>query len=53
MGSGGIPVTIGGHHFEPNFTPDMKGMVGNELKGLMPGGKSNPLGGLFGKKKSN
>jgi len=32
--------------------PDMKGMMGNQLKGLMQGGgKANPLGGLFGKKK--
>lgn len=54
MGSGGIPVAIGGTTSNPTFMPDMKGMVGNELKGLIPGGKSNPLGGLgglFGKKK--
>jgi hypothetical protein len=36
--------------------PDMKGLMGNQLKGLIPGGKNNPLGGLsglFGKKKPN
>jgi AsmA protein len=58
MGSGGIPVAIGGTTSNPTFTPDMKGMVGgavgNQLKGLVPGGKSSPLGGLgglLGKKK--
>ena len=53
MGSGGIPVAIGGTTSNPTFTPDVKGMVGNQLKGLV-GGKGNPLGnlgGLFGKKK--
>jgi len=32
----------------------VKGMVGNQLKGLVPGGKGNPLGalgGILGKKK--
>lgn len=56
MGAGGIPVTIGGTTSNPTFMPDMKGMVGNQLKGLIPGGKNNPLGGLgglFGKKKPN
>ncbi len=53
MGSGGIPVTITGTTSDPKFMPDVKGMVGNQLKGLIPGGKSNPLGGLFGKKKPN
>jgi AsmA protein len=54
MGSGGIPVAIGGTTSNPTFSPDMKGMMGNQLKGLIPGGKDNPLGalgGLFGKKK--
>jgi AsmA protein len=54
MGSGGIPVAIGGTTSNPTFMPDMKGMMGNQLKGLIPGGKTNPignLGGLFGKKK--
>ena len=54
MGSGGIPVAIGGTTSNPTFTPDMKGLVGNQLKGLIPSGKTNPLGGLgglFGKKK--
>ena len=55
-GSGGIPVHVGGTTSSPTFMPDMKGMVGNQLKGIMPSGKDNPLGkvgGLFGKKKSN
>ena len=56
MGSGGIPVHVGGTTSSPTFMPDVKGLVGNELKGLVPGGKTNPLGnlgGMFGKKKSN
>jgi AsmA protein len=56
MGAGGIPVAIGGTTSNPTFMPDMKGMMGNQLKGLIPGGKGNPLGGLgglFGKKKPN
>jgi AsmA protein len=55
-GSGGIPVTITGTTSNPTFLPDMKGMANSQLKGLMNGGKSNPLGalgGLFGKKKPN
>ena len=55
-GSGGIPVNITGTTSNPTFLPDMKGMAGDQLKGLMNGGKSNPLGGLsglFGKKKPN
>ena len=54
MGTGGIPVAIGGTTSNPTFMPDMKGMMGNQLKGLIPGDKTNPLGGLgglFGKKK--
>jgi AsmA protein len=54
MGAGGIPITVGGTTSNPTFMPDMKAMMGNQLKGLMPGGKNNPLGGLgglFGKKK--
>ena len=55
-GSGGIPVNITGTTSNPTFLPDMKGMAGDQLKGLMNGDKSNPLGGLsglFGKKKPN
>jgi AsmA protein len=55
-GSGGIPVTITGTTSNPSFLPDMKGMANDQLKGLMNGGKNNPLGGLsglFGKKKPN
>jgi AsmA protein len=53
LGSGGIPVSIGGTTSSPTFMPDMKGMATNQLKGLVPGGKKSPLGGLgglFGKK---
>jgi AsmA protein len=56
LGAGGIPVAIGGTTSNPTFLPDMKGMVNDQLKGLLPGGKTNPLGGLgglFGKKKPN
>lgn len=52
--SGGIPVHVTGTTSNPSFMPDVKGVVGNQLKGLVPGGKNNPLGdlgGLFGKKK--
>jgi AsmA protein len=55
LGSGGVPIDIGGTTSNPTFTPDMKAMAGDKLKGLIPGGgKTNPasaLGGLFGKKK--
>jgi AsmA protein len=56
-GSGGIPFFIHGTTSNPSFMPDVKGMVGGELKGLLGGqgtGNNNPLGGLtglFGKKK--
>ena len=56
MGSGGIPIAIGGTTSNPTFMPDMKGLAGNQLKGLVNGGKNSPLGGLgglFGKKKPN
>ena len=56
VGAGGIPIAISGTTSDPKFMPDMKAMMGNQLKGLMPGGKTNPLGGLgglFGKKKPN
>lgn len=55
-GSGGIPVKVGGTTSNPTFMPDVKGMVGNQIKALVPGGKGNPLGGLgglMGKKKSH
>jgi len=43
-GSSGIPITIGGTTSNPTFTPDMKGVMSGQLKGLTKGGKS--LGGL-------
>jgi AsmA protein len=45
-GSGGIPIAIGGTTSNPTFTPDMKGMVSGQLKGIVNGGKS--IGGLGG-----
>ena len=62
---GGIPFFIQGTTSDPNFVPDVKGMVGGQLGGLggalggLAGGKSSSpagsaadaLGGLFGKKK--
>jgi AsmA protein len=54
-GTGAIPFTIQGTTSNPSFMPDIKGMAGSQLKGLLQGGdKNNPLGGLtglFGKKK--
>ena len=59
-GSGNIPFTIQGTTADPKFMPDVKGMVGGQLKGLLggqtQGGQQNKnplsgLGGLFGKKK--
>jgi AsmA protein len=61
-GSGGIPVAIGGTTANPTFTPDMKSLATNQLKGLANGGKAlgnlggstvGGLGGLLGKKKPN
>jgi AsmA protein len=54
-GTGAIPFLIQGTTSNPSFVPDVKGMVGGQLKGILQGGdKNNPLGGLkglFGKKK--
>jgi AsmA protein len=54
-GGSGIPVSVGGTTSNPTFTPDMKALAGNEVKGLLKGvDKTNPasgLSGLFGKKK--
>ncbi|MFY9561911.1 MAG: AsmA family protein [Terriglobales bacterium] len=57
-GTGSIPFLIQGTASNPTFMPDVKGMVGGQLKGLMQGNQTgdqnNPLGaitGLFGKKK--
>jgi AsmA protein len=51
FGAGGIPVTVGGTTSNPTFAPDMKAVAGDALKNVIPGGKGNPLGGFFGKKK--
>jgi AsmA protein len=57
-GTGSIPFLIQGTTSNPVFVPDVKGMVGGQLKGLMQGNQTgdqnNPVGaitGLFGKKK--
>jgi AsmA protein len=51
-GSGGIPISIGGTTSNPTFTPDMKGLAGNQIKGIVSGGGKgvSGLGGLLGKK---
>jgi len=57
-GASNIPFMIQGTTSDPKFVPDVKGMVGGQLKGLLGGQtgdqSNNPLGGLtglFGKKK--
>jgi len=60
-GKGGIPFSIAGTTSNPQFIPDVKGMVGGVAQGAMGqalGGAGNPagqatdaLGGLLGKKK--
>ena len=53
-GKGGIPFSIQGTASDPTFRPDIKGMVGSELNGILGGDQNNPfsgLKGLFGKKK--
>lgn len=57
-GAGNIPFMIQGTTSDPKFVPDVKGMVGGQLKGLLGGQtgdqSGNPLSGLsglFGKKK--
>ncbi|MGA2002093.1 MAG: AsmA family protein [Terriglobales bacterium] len=51
-GSGGIPVNVGGTTSNPTFTPDMKGLVGNQIKSIVPSKSLGKVGGLFGKKKT-
>jgi AsmA protein len=62
-GAGSIPFMIQGTTTNPSFIPDVKGIVGSQLKGLLGGvqtgaqpgaANQNPLdaiSGLFGKKK--
>jgi AsmA protein len=56
-GKNDIPFIIGGTTSKPIFVPDVKGMVGGALQGVLSGKTPvkgidmNALGGLFGKKK--
>jgi len=57
-GASNIPFLVQGTTANPTFVPDVKGIVGSQLKGLLGNQSgdqnSNPLGGLtglFGKKK--
>jgi AsmA protein len=53
LGSGGIPVSVGGTTSSPTFMPDMKALAGDQIKNLGTAGKSlGKVGGLFGKKKN-
>jgi AsmA protein len=57
MGSknSGIPFMIQGTTSDPKFVPDVKGMLGSQLKSAIPTGNAGDavkgLSGLFGKKK--
>ena len=52
MGSGGIPVTVGGTTSNPTFIPDLEAFAGNQIKNVTSAGKSlGKVTGLFGKKK--
>jgi AsmA protein len=59
MGTGksGIPFAVSGTASKPVFVPDVKGIVGGALQGVLSGKTPvkgidmNALGGLFGKKK--
>jgi len=52
VGSGGIPIKVGGTTSNPTFYPDMKALAGSQIKNLGTAGKSlGNVGGLFGKKK--
>lgn len=51
-GSGGIPVNVSGTTSNPTVIPDMKGLVGNQIKSIVPGKSLGKVGGLFGKKKN-
>lgn len=55
--SSGIPFMIEGTTADPKFVPDVKGMLGNPLKSVVPGGNPGDsvvkgVSGLFGKKKT-
>jgi len=53
--SNGIPFMIQGTSSDPKFVPDVKGMLGSQLKSAIPGGSAGDavkgISGLFGKKK--
>jgi AsmA protein len=52
----GIPFLIEGTTSDPKFVPDVKGMLGNQMKSAIPSGNAGDvakgLSGLFGKKKT-
>ena len=53
VGSGGIPVKVGGTTSSPTFMPDIKALAGSQIKNLGNTGKSlGKIGGMFGKKKN-
>lgn len=51
MGGNGIPVKVGGTTSNPTFTPDMKNMVANPIKGI--GSKAGSVGKIGGFLKKN
>jgi AsmA protein len=52
----GVPFMIQGTTADPKFVPDVKGMLGGQLKSAAPGGAAGDavkgISGLFGKKKT-
>ena len=51
----GIPFLIQGTTADPKFVPDVKGMLGGQLKSAAPGGAGDAvkgISGVFGKKKT-
>jgi AsmA protein len=55
MTADNIPFLVQGTTSDPKFVPDLKGMAGGLVKGVMGAGQKNPVSGLSGmfKKKPN